>query len=102
MGPKRSNDIDELSLDEALNMNNVSTFQYRILLMCGLAFMADSLEVNLLSFLSTCAGAEWSLTNAQNASITASVFAGVLLGTIFWGEFSARHGRRLTFLVGCR
>lgn len=64
--------------------------------------MADSLEVNLLSFLSTCAGAEWNLTNAQNASITASVFAGVLLGTIFWGEFSARHGRRLTFLVGCR
>eukprot|EP01036_Dinobryon_divergens_P026166 gene26166-34783_t len=101
INPQNADSIDELSLDEALSMNKVSTFQYRILLMCGLAFMADSLEVNLLSFLSTCAGAEWNLTNAQNASITASVFAGVLLGTIFWGEFSARHGRRLTFLVGC-
>jgi MFS family permease len=98
---KESSKVEELTLDQALELNSVSTFQYRILLMCGFAFMADSLEVNLLSFLSTCAGDEWDLDDTEKASITGSVFAGVFLGTLFWGEFSARQGRRRTFIVGC-
>ena len=66
----------------------MSYYQIRLLFVCGFAFMADSLEVNLLSFLATCAGDEWSLNNAERAAITGSVFAGVLVGTIFWGQFS--------------
>jgi MFS family permease len=90
-----------LTLDEALEYNSVGVFQYRLLLMCGFAFMADGLEVNLLSFLSTCAGEEWNLSNQDRAAITGVVFAGILAGSLFWGIFADRFGRKLTFLLAC-
>jgi hypothetical protein len=35
-----------------------------------LAFMADGMEISLLSFISLCAGSEWGLSDAQIALIT--------------------------------
>ena len=75
-----------LHLEEALESLPVSYFHYRLLLMCGLAFRADAMEVSLLSFLSICAGNEWSLDNTQMANITSLVFAGELIGSLFWGQ----------------
>ena len=45
-----------LTLEEAFEMMPVSIFHLRLLFVCGLAFMADSMEVALLSFISICAG----------------------------------------------
>lgn len=90
-----------LTLDEALQENPISLFQYRILLMCGLAFMVDALEVNFLFFLSVCAGKTFNLTDTEEASLNGSVFAGILVGAFFWGDFSSRYGRRVAFIAGC-
>lgn len=62
-------------------------FIFRLLLICGLAFMADAMvltfislsfflyffyyqEVSLLAFISTCADKDWNLSDSQVASIT--------------------------------
>jgi MFS family permease len=90
--------VNWLILDEVLEKNKVGLYQYRLLLLCGLAFMADSLEVNLLSFLSVCAAKEWGLTAPQEASITAIVFAGIICGSGFWGILSDRYGRKRAFV----
>ena len=66
------------SLDEMLERIPLGVFHYRMLLLCGLSFMCDSVEVNLLSFLATCAGDEWGLSDTQKASISAVVFVGGL------------------------
>ena len=71
---------ESLSLDEALEKNPVGLFQYRLLLMCGFAFMTDSLEVNLLTFLATCAGDEWGLSDQQQAAITGYSIRKVAIG----------------------
>jgi fucose permease len=91
-----------LSLDEAieeLSTPSIGFFHYSLLLLCGLAFMADALEVNLLSFLSTCAGNEWSLSNTEKASITGIVFCGMITGSQIWGVVSDVYGRRVGFLL---
>lgn len=90
-----------ISLEEALDLNPVGWFQYRLLLMCGLAFMADALEVNLLTFIATCAGDDWGLSDAQVASITSVVFVGIVVGTMFWGMFADKYGRKLTYFLAC-
>lgn len=45
-------------------------------------------EVTLLSFLSICAGADWGLSDSQVATISSSVFVGILVGNLFWGPFA--------------
>lgn len=99
----RTSSVDKppvaITLDEALEFNPVGFFQYRILLMCGFVFMADALEVNLLVFISTCAGVDWNLSDSQQASITGVVFAGILLGSLVWGIVADRFGRKLTFIM---
>ena len=89
------------SLDECLEDINVSWFQYELLLLCGLMFMADAMEVMLLSFLSICAGADLNLSHAEVASISSVVFAGELVGGMVWGPLADSHGRRFAFIVAC-
>lgn len=42
--------------------------------------------------------AEWKVTNQKLSLLQACVFAGELLGGVFWGSLSDRIGRRLTFI----
>lgn len=89
------------SVDELLESLRLGLYQYRLLVMCGLAFMADAMEVSLLSFLSICAGKEWDLTTSEMATITSTVFVGQILGTLFWGRFADAYGRRRAFIIAC-
>lgn len=100
-GAVPTTDTITLTLDEALEMNSVSFFQYRLLVMCGFAYMADALEVSLLSFLSTCVAEDWNLTSAQQATISGMVFIGIVVGTIFWGTFADKYGRKATYFCSC-
>lgn len=89
------------SLDAILESIPISLYHWKLLLLCGSAFMVDSLEVNLLSYISSCAGFEWGLNSSQQASIVAAVFGGELIGSLFWGRFADEFGRRISFLSSC-
>ena len=88
-------------INDALTMIPLGRFHYLLVLMCGLAFMADAMEVGLLSFVSECAGAEWNLTNEEIATITSSVFIGELFGGVVFGPLADNYGRKLAFLIAC-
>jgi MFS family permease len=51
--------------------------------------------------MATCAGVEWGLSKEQEAAISGIVFAGILVGSLFWGIVADRYGRKRTFLVAC-
>lgn len=92
-------DLGKTTIDEIFKDVPVAIFHYRLLFMCGLCFMADAMEVSLLYFLSTCAGAEWNLSDSKQASITGVVFGGEIIGSMFWGPLADKFGRRVTFLI---
>ena len=58
-------DVDSMkkarSLEDILDEIGMGFFQYRLLAICGLAFMADSMEISLLGYLSQCAGQSFDL-----------------------------------------
>eukprot|EP01041_Mallomonas_annulata_P008070 gene8070-16561_t len=87
------------SLEDVFDELPVKMFHYRLLFMAGLGFMADAMEVSLLSFLSICAAKEWSLSNTEMASITSVVFAGQLIGALFWGPLADQYGRRKSYIA---
>lgn len=99
--PKAPSGPVGISLDDALENGKLGLFQYRLLLLCGLAFMCDALEVGLLSFIATCAGDEWGLSMGKRASITGAMFIGTLFGSLFWGLYAETKGRKIAFLLVC-
>jgi len=86
------------TLDEVIDTMPEGRFHWRLLAICGLSFMADSMEVTLLSFISMCASVQWNLPDAEMASITSAVFAGQFVGGLFWGPIADRFGRRKAFI----
>jgi Na+/melibiose symporter-like transporter len=88
-----------LHIDDAIEMLGMGTFQYQILLAAGLCFMADAMEVLLLSFLATILKYEWDLTERQTDTIISVVFAGALLGTLILSPLGDVWGRRPVFAV---
>lgn len=86
------------SIDEAIDAVGFGRFQVRLVIISGLLFMADAMEIMLLSFLQILIRDEWNLTAEDEASITAVVFLGELPGALFWGYLGDRIGRRKAFL----
>ncbi|OQS00033.1 hypothetical protein THRCLA_06293 [Thraustotheca clavata] len=93
-----SSDGNAISIHDAIKLVGYGRFQQILFVVSGLMFMADAVEVMLLSFLQILVKDEWNLSYAQQAGITAAVFAGELPGALFWGFFGDKYGRRMGFL----
>mmetsp|Transcript_2141 Transcript_2141/g.3869 ORF Transcript_2141/g.3869 Transcript_2141/m.3869 type:complete len:506 (-) Transcript_2141:553-2070(-) len=88
-----------LSIDEAMEKVGCGPFQNTLLVIVGLCFCADSIEITLLSFLTGVLRAEWNLSATEAASITSSVFLGQVIGTLVLGPLGDRMGRRPVFFL---
>ncbi len=87
------------SFDEALEKIGYGRFQRRLLVICGLGWAADAMEVLLVSFALPAMSAEWSLSAAQKGLLATAMFVGMLVGAVFWGRLSDRIGRRAGFIL---
>ena len=88
-----------VQIDDAIERIGTGTFQNQVLLAAGLCFMADAMEVLLLSFLSTVLKHEWNLSEREVDSIVAMVFAGSLVGTLVLGPAGDKFGRKPIFAI---
>lgn len=88
-----------ISIDDAIEQLGMGKFQNLLLVSAGLCFVADSMEVLLLSFLELVVQVEWGLSDEETSSITSSVFAGALLGTLFLGPLADILGRKPIFII---
>ena len=95
--PSTTNTI--LSIDTAMEHVGMGRFQYSVLLSAGLCFMADAMEVLLLSFLAPILSVEWDLSEGQTSTIVSVVFAGALCGTLVLSPLGDVVGRKPMFRV---
>jgi len=87
--------VPHVTIDEVLNQfTPTGGFYMMLIVWCGLTYMSESVEINLLGFLSTCAGQDLAFTNLQTASISSVVFAGEFSGAIVWAICADVLGRR--------
>mmetsp|Transcript_12455 Transcript_12455/g.15002 ORF Transcript_12455/g.15002 Transcript_12455/m.15002 type:complete len:551 (+) Transcript_12455:138-1790(+) len=91
----------KLTVDEALAKVGTGKFQYILLLIAGLAFSGDAIEVSLLTFLSPCVQNNWDLSNIDTASLASAVFGGAMVGSVILGAGADIYGRRPMYFVSC-
>ncbi|KAM7480722.1 hypothetical protein LguiB_005305 [Lonicera macranthoides] len=86
------------TLDEALSTIGFGKFQGLVLVYAGLGWVAEAMEMMLLSFVGPALETEWGLSSGEESMISTVVFAGMLLGAYSWGLVSDTYGRRKVFL----
>ena len=86
------------SADEAIDKMGFGPFQLMIFFFCGLLWLADAMELMILSILSPAVKCQWDLSSAEEAIITSVVFIGALIGSLFWGVFGDTFGRKKALL----
>ncbi|KNA24583.1 hypothetical protein SOVF_014400 [Spinacia oleracea] len=97
------------SVDDALVKVGFGKYQYFVLAYAGMGWIAEAMEMMILSFIGPAVKVEWKLSSTEESLITTIVFAGMLVGAYSWGLVSDKFGRRkgymfsaiLTAAAGC-
>lgn len=82
------------TLDEALSAVGFGKFQGLVLAYAGLGWVAEAMEMMLLSFVGTAFQTEWELSSAEVSMLSTVVFGGMLVGAYMWGLISDTYGRK--------
>ncbi|KAL3041750.1 hypothetical protein OYC64_019848 [Pagothenia borchgrevinki] len=91
---------ETFTVDEALEAIGFGKFQWKMSVVTGLSWVADAMEMMILSILAPQLHCEWKLPGYQVALITSVVFGGMGVGSPLWGNVSDTYGRK-TGLTMC-
>lgn len=86
--------IDTYTVTQAVNALGFGWFQVKLSLCVGLCWMADSMEMTILSVLGPALHCDWGISRYQQALTTTIVFLGMMMSSTFWGQLSDRCGRK--------
>uniref|UniRef100_A0A831THF2 MFS transporter n=1 Tax=Thermorudis peleae TaxID=1382356 RepID=A0A831THF2_9BACT len=72
---------------------------WRIVLLSGLGWMFDAMDVGLVGFVLVGIGRDWGLERTQLGLIASAGFLGMFLGALVAGRLADRYGRRPLFMA---
>ena len=87
------------TVDEVINKMGFGPFQVLITVFCGLIWVADAMELMILSILSPIVKCQWDLSSTEEAAVTSVVFLGLIVGVFFWGLMNDLIGRKTSLLL---
>lgn len=87
-------DMETYTTDDALTLMGFGKFQALVLAYAGMGWVAEAMEVMLLSFLGPVVRQEWNVSPLDESLLSSVVFAGMVTGACSWGFVSDRYGRR--------
>lgn len=75
----------------------LNRFHYRLLVVSGIGWLFDAMDVILISFLLPPIGREFALDPARIGFVASAGFVGMFLGAAISGRLADRYGRRTVF-----
>lgn len=82
------------TVEEAVEKAGFGKYQWRLSILTGMAWMADAMELMILSIIAPALRCEWKLFPWQEALVSTVVFIGMMCSSAFWGKLCDKHGRR--------
>ncbi|KAL1275130.1 hypothetical protein QQF64_027944 [Cirrhinus molitorella] len=96
----RSSGISEtFTVEEAVEAIGFGSFQWKLSMLTGVAWMADAMEMMLLSIATPQLRCDWRLSSWRVAFITAIVFIGMMISSSLWGNISDKYGRKVCLIL---
>jgi MFS family permease len=92
------NETETISVDDAVHRIGVGKFQRQVLFATGTCFMADSLQVILVSILSRKLQKLWLYDDSTTSTIMSCLFIGATAGSVVLGPLADRIGRKPVLL----
>jgi MFS transporter, putative metabolite:H+ symporter len=89
--------MKDRGLTQTLDNLPLGGFHRRLLLVSGLGWMFDAMDVGLVSFVLAALVTEWKLTPTQVGWVSSAGFVGMFLGAATAGALADRFGRKLLF-----
>ncbi|XP_064612185.1 synaptic vesicle 2-related protein-like [Liolophura sinensis] len=87
------------TIQEAIDAIGFGKFQIKLSMLAGLAWMADAMEMMILSILSPALHCDWQLPTWKQALITTVVFAGMMVSSGLWGSICDKYGRKAELIM---
>lgn len=86
--------METYTTDDALTAMGFGKFQALVLVYAGTGWLADSMELMLLSFVGPLVRQQWNVSAQHESLLSSVVFTGMLIGACSWGYISDKYGRR--------
>ncbi|MBE3582363.1 MAG: MFS transporter, partial [Thermoanaerobacteraceae bacterium] len=86
-----------MSISARLEGLPLGSFHYRLLLICGLGWMFDAMDVGLISFVLPAVAQDWQLDAAQLGALGSIGMAGLGVGAVLGGMLGDLWGRKRVF-----
>jgi len=90
---------DTFTVTQAVNKIGFGKFQMILSVVTGLCWMADSMEMMILSILPIALHCEWGINQYSQAFLTTVVFLGMMVSSTFWGKLSDKFGRKQSLVI---
>nr|CAB3499767.1 unnamed protein product [Digitaria exilis] len=90
--------METYTTDDALTAMGFGKFQALVLVYAGTGWLADSMELMLLSFVGPLVRQQWNVSAQHESLLSSVVFTGMLIGACSWGYISDKYGRRTALL----
>eukprot|EP01083_Nonionella_stella_P042745 115410_1 len=91
--------LSEYTVDEAISWIGTGSFQMKLILITGILWSTDAMEMMIITVLQPVIIEIWDLNELQRGSIAFCVYGGMLCGTYTLGTLSDRFGRRVIIIV---
>ncbi|KAG2536462.1 hypothetical protein PVAP13_9NG174600 [Panicum virgatum] len=90
--------METYTTDDALTNMGFGRSQAFVLVYAGMGWVAEAMELMLLSFLGPFVREQWNISPQNESMLSSVVFAGMLIGACAWGFVSDKYGRRTGLL----
>src|SRR5215218_1153710 len=87
------------SISEQLDRLPLGPFHWRLLLISGLGWMFDAMDILIVGSVIAAAAAEWRLDATQSQWVSTANLAGLFCGALASGWLSDRLGRKAVFTL---
>jgi len=84
----------EYTVNHAIDTLGFGYYQFLLSFIVGMAWVADAMEMMILSVLGPALHCHWQITQVEQASLTTVVFLGMTLSSGFWGILADKFGRK--------